>query len=86
MLTVGLQESQETKTQVKIEDISYEIFSDVMAYLYTGKFDALEKVESKYQLLEKSVEYLRVADAEYLEDIKMVCELKLIELCNLQTF
>jgi hypothetical protein len=57
-----------------------------MTYLYTGNFDALDKMESKNHLLEKSVEYLRVADSEYLEDIKMVCERKLIELCNLKTF
>ena len=86
MLTAGLQESQEQKTQVKIDDISYEIFSDMMTYLYTGRFDALDKMENKNLLLEKSVEYLRVADSEYLEDIKMVCERKLIELCNIQTF
>lgn len=58
----------------------------MMTYLYTGRFDALDKMENKNLLLEKSVEYLRVADSEYLEDIKMVCERKLIELCNIQTF
>ncbi len=29
---------------------------------------------------------MRVADSQYLEDVKLVCEHKLVELCTLQTF
>jgi len=29
--------------QIKIDDISYEVFCDLMTYLYTGKFEALDK-------------------------------------------
>jgi hypothetical protein len=72
--------------QIKIDDISYDVFSDLMTYLYTGKFEALDKVASPAQQLEKSIEYLRVADSQYLEDIKLVCEQKLVGLCTLQTF
>jgi BTB/POZ domain len=41
MLTAGFQESQ--VQQIKIDDISYEVFSDLMTYLYTGRFEALDK-------------------------------------------
>jgi hypothetical protein len=42
MLTAGFKESQ--VQQIKIDDISYEVFSDLMTYLYTGRFEALDKV------------------------------------------
>lgn len=32
------------------------------------------------------IEYLRVADEEFLDDIKMICEEKLKKLCNMQSF
>ena len=40
MLTAGFQESK--VQSIKIDDISYEVFSDLMTYLYTGVFDALD--------------------------------------------
>lgn len=49
-----------------------------MKYLYTGKFDALETIQDKRELLETSIEFLRVADVEVLDDVKIACELKLI--------
>jgi hypothetical protein len=54
-----------------------------MTYLYTGKFESLEKVTGPAQQLEKAIEYLRVADSQFLEDIKLVCEQKLVGLCTL---
>lgn len=57
-----------------------------MTYLYTGKFESLENVTGPVQQLVKAIEYLRVADSQFLEDIKLVCEQKLVGLCTLQTF
>ena len=54
-----------------------------MTYLYTGKFESLEKATGPAQQLEKAIEYLRVADSQFLEDIKLVCEQKLVGLCTL---
>ena len=45
-----------------------------MTYLYTGKFEALDRPLEPSLQLEKTIEYLRVADAQYLEDVKLVCE------------
>jgi hypothetical protein len=42
MLQAGLCESKmENQTVVKIDGISYECFSEIMKYLYTGKFETL---------------------------------------------
>lgn len=87
MLKVGMSESQsEGTTIVKIDEISYPIFAELMKYLYTGKFEALDTISDKRDLLELSIEFLRVADVEVLDDVKLVCELKLIELLAPKTF
>jgi len=79
MLKAGLSESQSTgPTIVKIDEISYPIFAELMKYLYTGKFDALDNISDKRDLLDVAIEFLRVADVEVLDDVKLVCELKLI--------
>ena len=39
MMRSGLAESNGDKTQVTIEAVSYEVFTEIMRYLYTGKFD-----------------------------------------------
>lgn len=80
MLQAGLSETQSrtSKTVVKIDEISYECFSELMKYLYTGKFDALDSVQDKRDLLDSAIEFLRVADVEVLDDVKIACELKLI--------
>lgn len=57
-----------------------------MKYLYTGKFDALESVQDKRDLLELAIEFLRVADVEVLDDVKVACELKLIQILTLKNF
>ena len=55
---------------MKIEEISYSCFSEIMTYLYTGRFDALELLEQGSDLLEAAIEFLRVADVEVLDDVK----------------
>lgn len=37
-------------------------------------------------MLETSIEFLRVADVEVLDDVKIACELKLITLLTVKTF
>ena len=49
MLEAGLQESSQQdkgdgKTVVKIEEVSYMCFSELMTYLYTGRFDILDTI------------------------------------------
>jgi hypothetical protein len=45
MLKVGMSESKTVgPTIVKINDISYPIFAELMKYLYTGKFEALDNI------------------------------------------
>ena len=53
-----------------------------MQYLYSGKFDSLKKAKDAKSQMELAIEFLRVADVEFLDDIKIACELKLIELCD----
>ena len=57
-----------------------------MKYLYTGQFTALDSIQDKRELLDMSIEFLRVADVEVLDDVKIVCELKLISLLTTKTF
>lgn len=83
MLRSGMGES--TGKEVKIDGISYEVFADIMAYLYSGHFVALDNVP-KEQMLDKATEYLRVADSEYLDDVKQLCEQKLIGEVSVETF
>jgi hypothetical protein len=80
MLKAGLCESegQGTKTVVKIDEISYDCFSEIMKFLYTGAFDALDSITDKKELFDAAIEFLRVADVEVLDDVKIACELKLI--------
>ena len=49
-----------------------------MKYLYTGKFNALDIINDKRELLDTAIEFLRVADVEVLDDVKISCEMKLI--------
>jgi len=49
-----------------------------MKYLYTGKFDALDSITDKRDQLELAIEFMRVADVEVLDDVKIACEEKLI--------
>lgn len=82
-----MSESQtNSNTVVKIDEISYPIFSELMKYLYTGKFEALDIIQDKRDLLEVAIEFLRVSDVEVLDDVKITCELKLIELLTPKTF
>lgn len=57
---------------MKIDGVSYLVFSEIMRYLYTGKFEALQNVA--HNNIDKVIEYLRVADKEYLDEVKMLCE------------
>jgi hypothetical protein len=48
MLQAGLQESSKPGgCTVKIDEISYECFTELMKYLYTGQFDCLDLIEDK---------------------------------------
>ena len=88
MLKAGLSESQSQQgpTIVKIDDLTYSIFTELMKYLYTGKFNALDNINDKRELLDISIEFLRVADVEVLDDVKIACEMKLIQLLTAKTF
>ena len=57
-----------------------------MQYLYSGKFDSLKQAKDAKSQMELAIEFLRVADVEFLDDIKIACELKLIELCDQSTY
>lgn len=71
-------ESQQGRQVVEINHISYPIFERIMGFLYTGEFEFTREDESNSDNI---VDLLRVADEEFLEDVKMLCEQKLIELC-----
>lgn len=87
MLKAGLSESQNREsTIVKIDEITYAVFSELMKYLYTGKFDALDSITDKRDQLELAIEFMRVADVEVLDDVKIACEEKLIQVLNVKTF
>ena len=47
MMRSGLSESSEGKTKVTITAVTYEVFTEIMRYLYTGKFDALNCIDTK---------------------------------------
>lgn len=89
MMRSGLQESLEGKTKVSIDGVSYKVFAEIMAYLYTGRFEALDSItvvesqsaQQAQENLDLAIEYLRVSDEEFLDDVKMLCEKKLIEMC-----
>ena len=87
MLRAGLQESSKPGScTVRIDEISYECFTELMKYLYTGQFDCLDAIEDKQELLETAIEFLRIADVEVLDDVKIACELKLISLLSVKCF
>lgn len=72
---------------MKIEGISYECFGEIMKYLYTGKFEYLESFKGgEKEIMEAAIEFLRVADVEVLDDVKVQCELKLISILNAKNF
>lgn len=54
-----------------------------MGYLYRGEFTFKEEDENN---IEAIIDILRVADEEFLNDVKMICEQRLIQLCNESTF
>jgi hypothetical protein len=86
MLRAGLSESKNVQgCEVKIDGVSYQFFFEIMKYLYTGKFEVLQQMNGPLAL-PKVVEYLRIADKEFLEDVKILCEHKLISMCNLESF
>ena len=64
MFTGGLKESQGNQVIV-VDHISYEVFEQIMNYLYTGDFSLDEKNTTTDQI----VDILRVADEEFLDDV-----------------
>jgi len=54
-----------------------------MRYLYSGDFTFQEEDENNIDAI---IEILRVADEEFLDEVKMKCEQRLIKLCNIQNF
>ena len=61
--------------------MSAAMFEHILKFLYTGQFSLPPN-----HTLDDVFEYLRVADEEYLEDIKFICEKRLIELCEGHNF
>lgn len=54
-----------------------------MRYLYSGYFSFREGDEDN---IETIIDILRVADEEFLDDVKMICEQRLIKLCSIHSF
>lgn len=54
-----------------ISHITYTVFEQIMRYLYTGDFTFREEDKDNINAI---VDILRVADVEFLEDVKMRCE------------
>jgi len=54
-----------------------------MYFLYTGEFAFEEKDVTN---IDNLIDILRIADEEFLEDVKMMCEERLIKLCNIDNF
>ena len=82
MFQAGMLESQ-GKTEVTIEHIPYAVFEQIMHYLYTGDFSFKEKDRSN---IDNLIDILRIADEEFLEEVKMMCEERLIKLCSMDNF
>ena len=74
-------------------------FSELMTYLYTGRFDTLDAIqaqgaadsnnnkdEQKKKLISAAIEFLRLADSEVLDDVKLQCELTLIKVIHQKNF
>lgn len=68
---------------VPITHISYTVFEQIMGYLYRGEFTFREEDQDN---IEAIIDILRVADEEFLDDVKMKCEQRLIELCSVPSF
>jgi len=66
MFTGGLKESQGNQTII-VNHISYEVFEQIMQYLYTGDF----KLDEKNISMDQIVDILRVADQEFLDDVSI---------------
>lgn len=77
MFTAGMKESQSQQV-IPITHIDYKVFEQIMRYLYSGEFNFLEEEEDNIEVI---IDILRVADEEFLGDVKMKCEQRLIELC-----
>ena len=82
MFTAGMKESQSQQV-IPITHIDYKVFEQIMRYLYSGEFNFLEEEEDNIDVI---IDILRVADEEFLNDVKMKCEQRLIELCCEQNF
>mmetsp|Transcript_13078 Transcript_13078/g.17684 ORF Transcript_13078/g.17684 Transcript_13078/m.17684 type:complete len:86 (-) Transcript_13078:425-682(-) len=54
-----------------------------MSYLYSGEFTFRPEDENN---IEAIIDILRVADEEFLDDVKMKCEQRLISLCTTHSF
>jgi BTB/POZ domain-containing protein 11 len=86
MFSTGMRESSGAggPVVVPIQNISYTVFGQIMHFLYTGDF--VMDQEGVASSLDKIIEVLGVADAEFLDDIKMLCEQRLISHLNTDNF
>lgn len=75
MFKSGMIES--SKQEIVIDDVSYPIFSSIMHFLYTGKFQFGAEMEGQETSLDHLHEFLRVSDKYVLEDVKIECEIRL---------
>jgi len=82
MFNSGMQESIEKV--IKIKDISYDVFSTICKYLYTGEVK-LNNMEEKITV-EELIEFLKVSDEYLLDEVKRHCEKQLIKKINQQNF
>jgi hypothetical protein len=70
MFSTGMRESNANDNGsviVPIANISYPVFSQLMHYLYSGDF--VLDVDNSVANLDKVIEILGVADAEFLDDV-----------------
>lgn len=75
MLSGGMRES--TQPEIRVPEVSWEIFSCVMDFLYTANLDLPPGRECDVGFL---VELLRTADEYMLDDVKEVCADKLCDI------
>ena len=66
MFRAGMKESQ--NQVVVINHISYQVFEQIMHYLYTGDFSFDEKDMN----MDQTIDILRVADEEFLDDVSIL--------------
>ena len=72
MFSTGMRESNANdggSVIVPIQNISYAVFSQIMHYLYSGDF--VLDVDNSVANLDKVIEILGVADAEFLDDVSI---------------